>query len=230
MRGGTGSTASLPAVTPVRSTATAADADVWLQRDAAVEALDHLQRGLLVTDEASHVLFSNRTADRILRQEDGLYLRPEGLGAARPRETADLRALVRHAAIHDGDASLAVLSLWRPSLKRMLLLRITSLRGHSPFFASMLHRAAIFLHDPAEPAVMNTSVLSRLYGLTQAESRLVVLLLNGSTLPHAAEAAQISLNTARTHLQRVFMKTDTNHQTQLVKLLLGSVMQFPDRT
>ncbi len=202
--------------------------DLLVQREAAAQALDYIQRGFLVTDAASHVLFSNRKAESILRFRDGLYLRPDGLGATRPRDTVELRAAIRRAANPDESSSVAVMSLWRPSLKRMLLLRISSLQGAMLPFAPALHRAAVFLHDPEEPAVINASILSRLYGLTRAETHLVELLLNGSTLPQAAEAVHVSLSTARTHLKHVFMKTDTNRQTQLVKLLLGSVVQIPE--
>jgi DNA-binding CsgD family transcriptional regulator len=36
---------------------------------------------------------------------------------------------------------------------------------------------------------------------------------------------EITVNTARTHLKRVFAKTDTSRQTELLKLLSG----FPSR-
>ncbi len=207
-----------------------ASADLLMQREAAAQALDCMHRGLIVADDGCQVLFSNRTAHKILEEGDGLQLTPDGLRAARPRDSADLRGLIRHAASPEAPAgSVSVLSLWRPSLKRMLLLRITPIQTpSSPLLAQLVAHAAIFLHDPAVPAALDEAALARLHGLTHAECRLITVVLNGSTLAQAGKALGVSLNTARTHLKHVFMKTDTNRQTQLVSLLVGSVMQVPD--
>ncbi len=204
--------------------------ELLLARDAAAQALDCMHRGLIISDRSCQVLFSNQTAQKILQSGDGLQLTTEGLRAARPRDSADLRGLVRHAASPDAPVGLlSVMSLWRPSLKRMLLLRITPIQNSaSPLMAQFLAQAAIFLHDPAAPISVDEAALTRLYGLTGAESHLVALLLSGSTLQQAADILEVSLNTARTHLKHVFLKTDTNRQTQLISLLIGSVMEVPE--
>lgn len=204
-------------------------ADLLVQRAAAAHALDCLQRGLIVADECSRVVFSNRTAQHILCQADGLTLAPDGLHAARPRDSADLRGLVRHAATaEDAPPAGVVISLWRPSLNRMLLVRISPIQVEAPVGYPLLRRAALFVHDPAFPAVIDESALSHLYGLTRAESHLLALLVDGKTLADAAAVLHVSANTARTHLKHIFMKTDTNRQTQLVAILVGSVVQASD--
>lgn len=204
--------------------------ELLLERDAAAQALDCMHRGFIVADHSCEVLFANRSAQKILQTGDGLQLTAEGLRAARPRDSADLRGLIRHAASPEAPAGLvSVLSLWRPSFKRMLLVRITPIQiPSSPLLAQFLAHAAIFLHDPAAPAMVDETALARLYGLTRAECRLITLLLNGSSLQQAATALAVSLNTARTHLKHIFMKTDTNRQTQLISLLIGSVMDVPE--
>ena len=203
--------------------------DIQAQRDAAAGALDCLQRGLIVADERASVIFSNQTADKILRQQDGLRLHADGLHAATARESADLRALIRYAATPGTDpAGIAVLSLSRPSLKPGLLVRISPLFVQATRAVPPLGRAAVFLHDPAAHATVDKSALTRLFGLTHAESDIVALLLNGSTLQETAASLGISMNTVRTHLKHVFLKTDTNRQTQLVSTLLASVIQTPD--
>ncbi len=76
--------------------------------------------------------------------------------------------------------------------------------------------------------MIDERALSRLYGLTRAEALLLVRLLNGSTLEEVSQVLRVSMNTVRTHLKHIFLKTDTNRQTQLVSLLLGSVIQVAD--
>ncbi len=205
-------------------------AELLSERDAAAQALDCMHRGLIISDHGCQVLFSNMTAQKILQSGDGLQIAADGLRAARPRDSADLRGLIRYAASPDALlGAVSVLSLWRPSLKRMLLLRITPIQPtSSPLLAQFLAQAAVFLHDPAVPASVDEAALSRLYGFTATESRLVTFLMNGSTLQQAAHAFGVSLNTARTHIKHVFLKTDTNRQTQLLSLLIGSVIEVPD--
>ncbi len=205
-------------------------AELLLERDAAAQTLDGMHRGFMVTDHSCRVLFSNRIAQGILECGDGLQSGPNGLCAARARDTADLRGLIRHAASPGAPAGeVSALSIWRPSLQRVLLLRITPIQvPSSPLLAQFLALAAIFVHDPAAPALLDECALTRLYGLTTAECRLLTLVLNGNTLQQAAATLAVTLNTARTHLKHIFMKTDTNRQTQLIPILVGSVMEFPE--
>lgn len=66
----------------------------------------------------------------------------------------------------------------------------------------------------------NDERLRRLYNLTRSESRLAELLASGLGLPSAAAHLRVGLNTIRTHLQHIYSKTDTHHQSELVALLL----------
>jgi DNA-binding CsgD family transcriptional regulator len=64
------------------------------------------------------------------------------------------------------------------------------------------------------------AVLCRLYGFTAAEARLVLTLVESDGLAAAAGELGITLNTARTHLKRVFEKTGTRRQSDLIRRLL----------
>ena len=61
----------------------------------------------------------------------------------------------------------------------------------------------------------------KIYGLTAVEARLTAILADGKSVNEACELLDITQNTARTHLKRVFSKTDTNRQTELVKLVIN---------
>lgn len=65
----------------------------------------------------------------------------------------------------------------------------------------------------------SAQLLSKLFRLTPAESRLAAALSDGSTLIDAAKALNISWETARTQLKAVFAKTNTHRQSELVALL-----------
>jgi DNA-binding CsgD family transcriptional regulator len=81
-------------------------------------------------------------------------------------------------------------------------------------------RRHISTAEPAAGTDSNESRLFQFYRLTAAEARLAQLLAGGLSLSKAASALDISMSTVRTHLQRIFNKTFTHHQAQLVALLL----------
>jgi DNA-binding CsgD family transcriptional regulator len=62
-----------------------------------------------------------------------------------------------------------------------------------------------------------------LFGLTAAEARLSAGLARGQNLEELSERYSVSLNTARTHLKRIFNKTGVCSQGELIKLLLTSI-------
>ncbi len=78
----------------------------------------------------------------------------------------------------------------------------------------------VFIYEPSGghrpvPAV----VLQQLYGLTTAEARLANELFGGRSLVESAQAAGISVNTAKSVLKRIFTKCAVSSQSELVLLL-----------
>ena len=79
----------------------------------------------------------------------------------------------------------------------------------------------LLIGDPDGLAAVDQETLQRLHGLTPAESHVVALLVCGKHLKEAARALGISVQTARTHLKRIFSKTETSSQADLVRLVLS---------
>jgi DNA-binding CsgD family transcriptional regulator len=69
-----------------------------------------------------------------------------------------------------------------------------------------------------EPAVLQV-----LFDLTAAEARVAIALAAGSTVAQAAQAAGLTVKSARTYLERIFRKTGTVRQSELVGLLRGTL-------
>lgn len=66
------------------------------------------------------------------------------------------------------------------------------------------------------------NVLRRIYNLTPAEARLAVKLLEYPQLKIVAEMLNIKLSTVRTHLKRIYKKTNTNSLPILIhKIVFG---------
>ena len=65
-------------------------------------------------------------------------------------------------------------------------------------------------------------ILMSLYGLTKTEAKVVEKLVEYPDIHFVAEALDIKVSTARTHLKRIFRKTDTNRQSVLLhKIVTG---------
>lgn len=67
---------------------------------------------------------------------------------------------------------------------------------------------------------MNEKVLISLYSLRRSEAACAAKLVLGKSIEVAAQEMFISEHAARTHLKRIFMKTDTHRQPELVLRLL----------
>jgi DNA-binding CsgD family transcriptional regulator len=76
--------------------------------------------------------------------------------------------------------------------------------------------------DNATTRKRRLAAAQSIYGLSATQMRLAILIVEGNDLPAAANNLGISINTARTHLARMFDKTHVNSQTALVTTLLSA--------
>jgi transposase/DNA-binding CsgD family transcriptional regulator len=65
----------------------------------------------------------------------------------------------------------------------------------------------------------SAGTLARLYALSPRQAQLAEMLVAGHSLPYIAERLAINQETAKTHLRRIFHKTDTRSQSELVRLV-----------
>lgn len=70
-----------------------------------------------------------------------------------------------------------------------------------------------------DPKEVLADVLKARFGLTQAECALAIEMLAGDGRAAAAQRRRISINTARTHLTRIFDKTGVKRQAELIALM-----------
>lgn len=77
-----------------------------------------------------------------------------------------------------------------------------------------VRKAELELPHPVE-------ALAKRYGLTAAEMRILFAIVEIGGVPDVANMLGISQATVKTHLQRIFDKTDTARQADLVKIVAG---------
>jgi len=79
--------------------------------------------------------------------------------------------------------------------------------------------AAVFVHKASLDMPSPQEVIAKLYKLTPTELRVLFAIVQVGGAPEVAEAMGISHGTVKTHLRRLFAKTGTDRQAELVKLV-----------
>lgn len=75
--------------------------------------------------------------------------------------------------------------------------------------------------DPGRQVEARLKMAAAVFGLSKGQIGLAQEIVAGNSLTASAETMGISINTARTHLSRIYDKTGVNSQTALVRLLLS---------
>jgi len=162
--------------------------------------------GVILLHENGRIVATNREADRLLGQNDGLLGNSHGVAAAWQGGSEKLRGLIADAAKTvegEGTAAGGLMALQRPSGKRPLNVLVAPV-GRNVFATDVKTPSVVlFVTDPEKKPQGLTQASARLYNLTASESRLAELLVQGETVVRAAERLGISHNTARTNLQRI---------------------------
>lgn len=184
-----------------------------LQSRQTVAALEQIGAGAAIIDDAGRVLAANfRFAgdigracvvgpDSTLRLEarrDDASMR---VMLARTMSTGERCAVPIRDDVGHCVAALHLLPLGDDAIRRQALLALVA--------------------RPGSETLPGPLLLQALFGLTQAEAKLARGIAGGATLGKVAHASGITLETARSHIKRIFSKTCTTRQLELTILIRG---------
>ncbi|MBY3384008.1 helix-turn-helix transcriptional regulator [Rhizobium laguerreae] len=183
-------------------------------------ALDGLAVPVILVDGESAVLHANAHAAQMLT--DGVPLRSRN-GMLQAQTPVVSRALLEAvAAAARADASLGSRGIGLPISAPGQPPAVAYVLPLSEGTARAIFRpacAAVFISTTISASPPQEDVLITLYDLTPAEARVVLRIGQGLSASQCAAALGISENTLKTHLGRIFAKTDTSRQADLVKLV-----------
>ncbi|GAB3274085.1 helix-turn-helix transcriptional regulator [Parahaliea aestuarii] len=189
------------------------------------ELMDMLSYGVILFNSRQEVIYLNPQAERIVADNDGVVLNTRYLGACRSGESQQLRNLLRATIASTIDPAVPLgggdLLVSRPSGKRAYSVMIHPLTP-SVFSDDQCPAAAVILQDPEQASEAPLARMRSLYDLTTAESRVANEIMQGHSLEICAQNLGHSVSTSRNLLKRVFAKTETGRQNELVSLLLRS--------
>ena len=189
-------------------------------------AFSQLPFGVIVIDGHMRIASVNAAAEAILLRSDSGLRRTSGyLVADNAGTMASLQKLVIEACSIYDDAI--------PGVGGDLLLRLKSEGSHSNLalsvgplmndhheFPVIGPHAAIFIREISFDLPAGFAEQIRIFfDLTPKEAALAASLASGMTLKEAADDARVRFSTARSYMEKIFQKTGTRQQSQLVALL-----------
>jgi DNA-binding CsgD family transcriptional regulator len=176
--------------------------------------LDVCSDAVILVDKRAHPLILNTAAKSLLAQGHGIALSQGMLTAGSVSETELLRRLIAA----DKSAAQANMMIVCRSCGTPLSLQFVPFPSHLRLDENSCGAAVAIV--ARGPSCNETGNLFRdFYGMTRAEARLAALIAGGYSLIDAAAILNISHNTARTHMKRVYSKTNTHRQVGLIRLL-----------
>ncbi|VVP06355.1 hypothetical protein PS903_03045 [Pseudomonas fluorescens] len=193
------------------------------------QTISRMAVATIVLDENGTVVQLNPVAREIIASQDGLKVVGGRLEATYPSDNRELSRLVRNAFQrvkqgHDGLQIAEATSISRPSGKVSLGVVVELIPTQELVEGKGKPTVVVYVRDAVSKSLVSNVVTSQLYNLTPAETLLALELANGLSLEEASEALNIRRNTARAHLRSIFSKTGVRRQTELVRIMLNSVV------
>lgn len=209
----------------------------WMHREersraeAFKAALDISDVGIILLDRKLEIMFENARARALLDRRCGIRREGRYVAAETSNDGMKLQAALQHSLQYNlsqrrpgGRQPAPLLALRRGDGQRSLIVTVLGLDR-----AAIDSRdAAVILHviDPSRDFSTLIAPLCSIYKLTKVETRLAYLLTSGLPLVSAAEAMKVQEATARSYLKHIFVKTFTNRQADLVRLMLCSLQHI----
>jgi DNA-binding CsgD family transcriptional regulator/PAS domain-containing protein len=194
------------------------------------QTISRLAVATFVLDENGSVVQLNPVAREILDSQDGLKVVGGRLEATYPSDNRELARLVRNAfqRARQGTARgvqvAEATSISRPSGQVSLGVVVELIPSQELVEGNGKPTVVVYVRDAVSKSLVSTVLTSQLYNLTPAETGLALELANGLSLEEASELLNIRRNTARAHLRSIFSKTGVRRQTELVRIMLNSVV------
>lgn len=184
--------------------------------------LEMVRCGAMLVTEAGQVQLANRAALSILQKKDGIALFRSRLVAERPSETRHLHHLLQEAIWRPerGEPELSPFTVERRLNASALVVRVVPGPGLDCWNTSGHRTALLKVYDRDPDLVVDEKALISIYGLTRGEAAIAAKLVTGKSIEEVADELFISPHTGRTHLKRIFMKTDTHRQPELILRIL----------
>lgn len=188
------------------------------------DTLDGLSAGLFLVDAQGRIVHANAAGTALLEAAVAVAQRRQRLVPLDRGAAASLAEVLAMAAM--GDEAVGTRGISIPIeaadgehfVAHVLPLTSGARRSTGASYHAV---AAVFVQRATLTAPEAPEVLARTFGLTVSELRVLVAIVEAGGVAETARQLGIAETTVKTHLHRVFAKTGTSRQAELVKLLAG---------
>jgi DNA-binding CsgD family transcriptional regulator/PAS domain-containing protein len=200
-----------------------------MRSEAFKATLDTLSVGIYLHDRQGRLIFMNHVAKCQIKAGNVLRIADNRLSSAsaEARDALD-RAIATACSDSAGQCPASIaLPLQKNGAAGLIATVMALNHGQyqslaTPFVAD----CAVFVQDPRIAPLVPAEALARLFGLTPAERDVLLALADGRSPQGVAEVLGIALATVKSHLHKIFEKTGTSRQADLVRLVMGSSAQI----
>jgi DNA-binding CsgD family transcriptional regulator/PAS domain-containing protein len=196
-----------------------------------VDTLDGLGAGMFLVDAAGRLIHANAAGNAILGASDILSSVGGRLVAGDAHIDRTLRDVF--AAAGQGDAALGTKGIAVPLTGKdgeRYIAHVLPLTSGARRRAGVVSTAAaaLFIRKATLSAPSAPQAIGSAFKLTPTELRVLMAIVEVGGVPEVAAAFGIADTTVRTHVTRLFEKTGTSRQADLVKLVAGYATPLAD--
>jgi DNA-binding CsgD family transcriptional regulator/PAS domain-containing protein len=194
------------------------------EASAFADTLDGISAGMFLVDANGQIIHANASGQSLLDERSVLRAGGGRLAAIEPGADRQLNQTIALAG--GGDGAVGIAGIAMPLAARdgayyvahALPLTSSERRRAGAGYAAV---AALFVRKAGLETPAPPEAIARLYKLTPSELRVLLAIVDVGGVPEVAEALGLSEATVKTHLHRLFAKTETRRQAELVKLVAG---------
>lgn len=196
-----------------------------------VDTFDGLAAGMYLVDAAGRLIHANAAGNAILGASDILSSVGGRLVASDAQVDRTLREVF--AAAGQGDAALGVKGIAVPLIGgngERYVAHALPLTSGARRRAGVVNTAAaaLFVRQATLAVPSAPQAIGSAFRLTPTELRVLLAIVEVGGIPEVATAFGVADTTIRTHVSRLFEKTGTSRQADLVKLVAGYATPLAD--
>jgi DNA-binding CsgD family transcriptional regulator len=195
------------------------------------DTLDGLNAGMCLVDAGGRIVHANAAGYAIIRAGD--VLRSVGGVLVARDAQVDITFREIFAAAGRGDAALGTMGIAVPLMGKddeRYVAHVLPLTSGARRRAGRTYTAAaaLFVRKAALAFSSAFEVIGKTFKLTPTELRVLLAIVEVGGVPEVAAALGVAVTTVKTHLGRLFEKTGTARQADLVKLVAGYATPLTD--
>lgn len=183
--------------------------------------LDGVRSGMFLLASAARIVHANAMGHAMLAEGDPLGSIGDCLAASDPETNEGLCEIL--AAAGNGDAAIGTKGIALPLIDRSgahFTAHVLPLASIARRRAGASHAAvaALFVHKAILDVASPPEIIAKAFKLTPTELRILLAIVEVGGVPEVAMALGVAESTVKTHLSRLYEKTGSKRQADLVKI------------